>query len=397
MTAVETEPTTPGTRLPRPRGRRLPMLLAAGLFFFAPALAFAAGERAVSIENRKLPDFPSLSRGWDFIPEAEAWAVAHLPLRQYAVRGNVALSEGLFGQPPSYGTKGKPSYPRVIEGRDGWLYFGDDVTEACRPRWSIAETLDRTRRLAEIVRGSGRRFVLTVAPDKTTISPGALPGRFLGQACLNERKRQFWTALEAARPPGYMDLRGPLEQLQRQSGTSAYWRTDSHWNERSCGLYGTRLALTLDPGLLRDTRLVEIGRATRAGDLGTLLGTPREETIDRWRLDRDGVRQARQDNAQMPVSFTVANTSARAPLFQSRTLLIGDSFTRNSLPWVTPYFADLTYLRSDAPAKAGPEYVAEKVARSETVVFEMVERYFVGGHGEMLDEATLTAIERALG
>ncbi|GAA3124050.1 alginate O-acetyltransferase AlgX-related protein [Streptosporangium carneum] len=396
MTAVETEPTPPATRVRRLRGRRLPTLLVAGVFFFGPALAFAAGERAAAIENRKLPDFPALSEGWDFIPKAEAWAVAHLPLRQYAVRGNVALSEGVFGQPPSYNKGGKPTYPRVVEGRDGWLYFGDDVIEACGPRWSVAETLERTRRLAEIVQRSGRRFVLTVAPDKTTVYPDRLPERFLGQACLGERKREFWAALRAARLPGYMDLRGPLERLQRESGEPAYWRTDSHWNERSCGLYGTELARTLDPGLARGTRLVEIEQAVRDGDMGVMLGTPRKETIDQWRLVRDGVKRVKQDDAQMPVSFATANASTGAPLFEPRTLLIGDSFTRNSLPWVTPYFADLTYLRSDASAKAGPEYVAEKVARSETVVFEMVERYFVGGHGEMLDDATLAAIDRAL-
>lgn len=394
MTPLETKPTTP--RIRRPLSRRAPALLAAGLFFFGPALAFAAGDRAVEIENRKLPEFPALSRGWDLIPEAEAWAVAHLPLRQYAVRGNASMSERVFGQPPSYTTGKKPTYPRVFEGLDGWLYFGDDVIEACRPRWTIAETLDRVRRLAGIVQRSGRRFVFTVAPDKTTIHAGRLPERFLGQACLSGRKQEFWAALKAARLPGYVDLRGPLERLQRESGAPAYWRTDSHWNERSSGLYGMELARALHAGLLRDTRLTKIGQTTRYGDLGPLLGTPRGETIDQWRLLREGVSRVRQDDGQLPVSFTTVNASTRAPLFQPRTLLIGDSFTRNSLPWVTPYFANLTFLRSDAPQEAGPDHVAEKVARSETVVFEMVERYFVGGHGEMLDDATLAALDRAL-
>jgi hypothetical protein len=395
MTSTETA-TPAGPRIPRPPRWRSPILIVAGLFFFGPALAFAAGDRATEIENRKLPEFPALSRGWDLIPEAETWAVAHLPLRQYAVRGNASLSQRLFGQAPSYNTGGKPTYPRVIEGRDGWLYFGDDVIEACRPRWSIAETLDRIRRLAEIVRKSGRRFVFTVAPDKTTVSPDRLPERFLGQDCLRKRKQEFWSVLRAARLPGYLDLRGPLERLQRESGQPAYWRTDSHWTERSAGLYGMELARAIRPALVRDTRLVKIEQRVRNGDLGTMLGTPHPETIDQWTLAREGVKEVRRDDDEMPVSFAVAHTSAHAPLYRRKTLLIGDSFTRNSLPWVMPYFADLTYLRSDAPAKAGPEYVAERVARSETVVFEMVERYFTGGHGEMLDDTTLAALDRAL-
>ncbi|WP_344952449.1 alginate O-acetyltransferase AlgX-related protein [Sphaerisporangium flaviroseum] len=396
MSTVRTGPASPRARGRRPTARRAVAPLAAALFFFGPALAFVAGDRAVEIENRRLPEFPALSRGWDVIPDAEAWATAHLSLRRYAVRADAALSELLFGDASSHARTGRPDYPRVVEGRDGWLYFGDDVTEACRPRRPVADTLERLRRLAEIVRGSGRRFLVTVAPDKTTVYPHRLPERFPGQSCLGERKREFWAALRMARLPGYVDLRGPLERTQRDSGAPAYWRTDSHWTERSAGLYGAELARALDPGLSRHTRLVRTGRAVRDGDLGGLLGVPREETVERWRLDRDGVRRLRQDDRELPVSFRTANASGRASLYRPRTLLIGDSFTRNSLPWVLPYFADLTYLRSDAPATVGADQVAWEVARSETVVVEIVERHLVGGRVEMLDDAVLAALERAL-
>lgn len=381
----------------RRRFRRPVAVLAAGLFcFFGPTLAFAVGDRAVELENQRLPEFPELFQGWGFIPQFETWGIAHLPLRQHAVRGNVALSDFLFGQPPSYNNGKKPTYPRVIEGRDGWLYFGDDVAEACRPRGSLTETLDRVRRLAEIVRQSGRKFLFTVAPDKTTVYPDRLPERFLGKDCMNRRKREFWTALAKSDLTGYIDLRTPLQTLQRESRKPAYWRTDSHWNDRSAALYGMRLAEALQPGLTKDSRLAEVGRRARVGDLGPLLGTPREETIDLWSLTRDGVRQVRQDNSRMPLWFTVSNVSEGAPLFKPKTVLIGDSFTRSSVPWITPYFADLTVLRSDTPAKAGPDRAAEQIAASEVVVFEMVERYFLGGHGEMLDDATLVALQKAL-
>lgn len=370
--------------------------VAAALFFCGPALAFALGERAAEIENRRLPAFPALSRGWAVVPEVESWASAHLPLRQHAVRANGVLSELLFKEAPSYATAGATGYPRVIEGSDGWLYFGDDVTEACRPRWSITETLRRVRRLAEIVRGSGRRFLFTVAPDKTTVHPDRLPERFPGQTCLSTRKQEFWTALRAADLPGSINLRDRLERAQRESGTPAYWRTDSHWTEHSAGLYGAELARALQPGLSRDTRLVRTGQAPRNGDLGGLLGIPVEESIDRWRLVRDGVRRVRQDDHDLPVSFRTVHRSDQAPLYRPRTLLIGDSFTRNSLPWVLPYFADLTYLRSDAPARTDLDHLVERVAESETVVFEIVERHLVGGHAEMLDDAVLDALDEAL-
>ncbi|GII60553.1 hypothetical protein Skr01_06380 [Sphaerisporangium krabiense] len=376
------------------RRRRRVAALAAFVFFFGPAVAFAAGDRAGEIENRQLAAFPALSRR--FAAGFEAWAVDHLPLRGEAVRAHALLSEGLFGEQPSYATAGPRAYPRVIEGRDGWLYFGDDVAEACRPAGTTAGILDRVRRLGEIVRRSGRRFVFTVAPDKTTVSPDKLPDRFLGEGCLRGRKKEFWAALDAARPPGYLDLRAPLLRLQRDTGEPAYFRTDSHWSERSAALYGEELARVLRPGLSEDTRLTFLGRSPREGDLGRLLGAPRQEDAARWRLDRDGVRRVAQDDRDAPLAFRVTNASARAALFRPRTLLIGDSFTRESTPWITPYFADLTVLRSDAPARAGPERVAGYVRDAEVVVFEMVERYWAGGHGETLTDETLAAVEKAL-
>lgn len=396
MTSSNSTRPVENTGVRRPRARRAAAVLAAGLLFFGPVVAFATGERAVELENRKLPDFPDLTEGWAVIPKLESWANAHLPLRQHAVSGNAALSHLLFEQPPTYHSGGPPTYPRVIEGRDGWLYFGDDVAEGCRPKWSIDETLDRVHRLARIVRQSGRKFVFTVAPDKTTIHPERLPERFLGKGCMERRKREFWAALERADPEGYVDLRSALLTMRNETGKPVYWRTDSHWNDRSAALYGTLLAEAVQPGLTEGTTLTRAGSQARTGDLGPLMGVPREEIIELWSLKRDGVRQVSRDDSGTPLWFGVSNTSRKAPLFKPKTVLIGDSFTRNSAPWVTPYFADLTVMRSDAPARAGTGQVAERIAASDVVIFEMVERYFVGGHGEMLDDATLLAVEQAL-
>ncbi|MEV6986196.1 hypothetical protein AB0M95_33725 [Sphaerisporangium sp. NPDC051017] len=198
-------------------------------------------------------------------------------------------------------------------------------------------------------------------------------------------------------PPAARARRGaPLEQLQRATGEPAYFRTDSHWNERAAALYGTELARALQPDLSRGTRHVPLGPYVREGDLGRLLGASRSETVARWGLVRDGVRELGRDDRDAPVAVRVANTTSGAALFRPDTLLIGDSFTRESLPWITPYFAGLTVLRSDAPANAGPARVAEYVRDSEVVVFEMVERYWAGGHGEMLTDATLATLEKAL-
>ncbi|SDL51205.1 SGNH hydrolase-like domain-containing protein, acetyltransferase AlgX [Nonomuraea maritima] len=389
--------TTTHTAKPRMNRRKQITVAAAGvLFFFTPAAAHVLGERAVELENRPLPAFPDVSKGWETIPRLEAWGTARLPLRDDAIRGHVSLSRFMFSESPAYNTGAEPTYPRVIEGEDGWLYFGDDVLEACRPRWSVEETLARVERLARIVRASGRQFVFTIAPDKTTIYPDKLPQRFLGQSCLKSRKTEFWRALQSASLEGYIDLRRPLLNLQASMRQPIYWRTDSHWNHRAAALYGATIASHLQTDLLNETVLKHVGQEPRAGDLGPLMASPRQETADMWTLTRHGVSERSQDTHAAPLWIRTKNSSTKAPLFKPRTVLIGDSFTRNSLTWTTPYFADLTVLRSDSPARVGPGQTAELIKSADVVVFEMVERYWVGGHGEMLDETTLSALERHL-
>src|SRR5215207_11130846 len=157
---------TAGGRAPRGRGRsprltRRPVtLLLALVFFFGPLAAFALGARPEKIENRPLTELPSASDGWSFFPDFTAWATDHLPLRGDAVRGNAALSEAVFGEPPVYGRPddgGEPAgipsgdqtgeqdtgapenFPRVIAGKDGWLYFGDDMSNPCQPERTVPE------------------------------------------------------------------------------------------------------------------------------------------------------------------------------------------------------------------------------------------------------------------
>src|ERR1700722_12363886 len=144
----------------RQRPRIPPLALAAALlFFFGPAIAFTFGDRAAPIENRPLAGVPSLDSGWQAIPGFNAWAIDHLPLRSQAVRADTDLSETVFGEPPSSGNHAasgigsaaagnaspnsagagasNPDAPRVIQGKDDWLYLADDFKNACDPKFSL--------------------------------------------------------------------------------------------------------------------------------------------------------------------------------------------------------------------------------------------------------------------
>ena len=74
-------------------------------------------------------------------------------------------------------------YPRVIAGRRGLAVLRQDVENLCRPTRAVSEVMERLDRLAAAVEASGRRFVLVVAPDKSSVYPRALPDTYLGEDC----------------------------------------------------------------------------------------------------------------------------------------------------------------------------------------------------------------------
>ena len=395
--------------------RRLPALLAALLFFFGPLGAFVLGARPEAFENRALAELPAPSDGWSFFPDFTTWAVDHLPLRQQAVEAYAAGSETVFGEPPSYGTTdqgplgGAPGgertdseateFPQVIQGEDGWLYLGADVSNMCDPTRDIDETFDRLDRLARAVEDSGRRFVLTIAPDKSTIYPDNLPDTYLGEECASERRDAFWEVLRSSPPDWYVDLREPLEEQQEESGP-IYRPTDTHWAPRGAAVFAYELARALDPTLLMGTRLRETGDTSRTGDLGTLLGAPVEDEYPDYAVERTGVTPVGRDSLLLPelpydAAYTVTNRSAGAPLFAPRTLLLGDSFTNSSRGALGAWFAELALLHNEVAAE-DPQIAADAMADADVIVYEIVERSLGSGRAALLDDAALDAIEATL-
>jgi len=430
-TDTETGVEAPGQPAARRRGRvvrvrvRRPVaMLLALAFFFGPAGAYLAGQRPEEIENRRLKPMPSPADGWRFFPDFAAWAIDHLPLRTQAVRANSALSERVFHEPPAYGEgagdtgagpvggglpgigrAGSPStgppgsarYPSVIQGQDGWLYYGGDAANPCLPARSVDDTLARLRRLAHAVRASGRRFLLVIPPDKSTVVPQHLPATFLGKSCMTARKNEFWAKLRAAPPPGYVELRGPIEAVQRAAGQPAYRQTDTHWADQAGILYARALADALRPGLWKGTQVRPNGTTTRTGDLGVLIGRPHQDSYPSFSMVRPGVRPRYAEVPVMPFAtpVTLTATTTGAPLFGPRTLLLGDSFSNSSRRWVPQLFANLTLVHNEA-AGARPRLGAQAIASSAVVVYEIVERTISSGRGTLIDDKALRVIEATL-
>ena len=392
---------------PRPRGRRWLVLLVGLVFLFTPAAAYGFGVRATEIENRRLTQFPSVSAGWDFFPQLSAWATDHLPLRDRAVAANTRLSESVFGEPPQYGGPAEGGgagpvapapgetdveervFPRVLQGKDGWLFLGADVSGACEPLLPLDETMAGLDRFGELVRAAGKQYVFTVAPDKSTMNPDKMPDSYVGEDCAPEAKEAFWDRIESDPPVGYVDLKQELARVQEEDGENLWRPSDTHWAQRGGLVYAQELAEALDPALWRTSELVPTGPIELQADLAAQLGTPRKDTVPGWRLQREGVTVTEER------ATTLAATTTGAPLHTPSTLILGDSFTQSSLSLLSPLFASARIVQP-ATATDDPPALVQAVLTSDTVVLEIVERSVVAGDVPIIDEDFLALLEQAL-
>ena len=392
---------------PRPRSRRWLVLLIGLVFLFTPAVAYVSGVRATEIENRRLTAFPSVSAGWEFFPQLSAWATDHLPLRDRAVAANTELSEAVFGEPPQYGGPAEGGgagpvapapgdteveervFPRVLQGQDGWLFLGADVSGPCEPLLPLDETIAGLNRFAEIVRAAGKTYVFTVAPDKSTMNPDKMPETYVGDDCAPEAKKAFWERMEADPPVGYVDLKAELERVQEEDGVNLWRPSDTHWAQRGALVYAQELADALDPALWRTSRITPTGPVELQADLAAQLGTPRKDTVPGWRLEREGVTVTDER------ATTLAATTTGAPLYTPSTLVLGDSFTQSSLSLLSPLFASARIVQP-ATATDDPPALVSAVQSSDTIVLEIVERSVVAGDVPIIDEDFLASLEQAL-
>ena len=348
--------------------RRVVALLALA-FFFAPLALRAAGMTAREFENRPMATLPKLAQGWDAMTQGKRFLVDRLPLREQAVRADAWISTNVFDTDPAAGRAGvqgpaglpakppaepaaaapAPAGDKPVAGKAGWLFLEGEFTRACAPFIAWPEAMARWQRMVSIIRRSGRRVALVVAPDKSAIHPEYLPASFAQRSCLGPGHRAAWEAIEGASDPAVLGLRRAMLAAKRPGTRGPYFRKDTHWNTMG-GTIAVRELLEHVGGGVRvaDAEIVR-GRTEYSGDLANLSGTPQVDTAPRWTIERP----------------------AGAPRVPGRTLFLYDSFG------VAMQDALVGYLDDPAPLEwynSSPAAIIEAVRRADTVVLETVER-----------------------
>lgn len=378
-------------------------------FFFVPAAAWVSGKRAKPFENRPLAGLPSLSRGFGLFDGLNQWSIDHLPLRADAVRLRSRVYSDVFDQLPpqtlaagpvgigstgalgglvAKANEGLPRDRQAVPGKDGWLFYGQEFVNACRPQAPIATVVAGLRRFSDIIRRSGRRLVIVIPPDKDWMEPQQLPDDLPERACAARAHAARLAALRAARIPGWIDVEALLRRRQQQLGRPIYLPRDTHWTQEGSLVYARTVVDALSPGLWGTARVVPDGQATYVPDTARQVGDTTRASEPAFRVERPGVPPPLVGRVMKlpPYWFFTRSTveGAGDQVIRDPTAVYGDSYDFRALPKLQPFFARLTHIPElIAPYLAGQlpqgrRRAIEQIRRARVVVLEQAERIFWG-------------------
>ncbi|EHR53124.1 hypothetical protein SacmaDRAFT_4953 [Saccharomonospora marina XMU15] len=405
---------------PRHGGRQLTALICALIFFATPSLMWLGGARPAEIENHPLAGFPSIASGWSFFTDLPTWATDQLVFRAGAVTAADAISRTFFGEPAPFDQGGtgnpgplpgspqsppagqvpgqdtphtEPGYRRVIEGGDGWLYYGFDVDGKCEPQRPMEQTFAHIDRLREAVESSGRKFVFVIAPDKTTMAPQHLPDSYAGKQCSRLASQRFWRL--AGSRDYVVDIRDELAAQAQLLGRPVYFRNDTHWTDEGAIVLTRAIAEAVQPGVTKAWRAAGVGWVTGTADLPRMLGRSEKKSTLRYELRPDG----QTDRTTEPLlDLERPQHHTASPIEQtvnSRTLVFGDSFALASSRYLPAGFSDLTIL--GYPSMADYERTVLKAfTDAEVVVVQAVERSVAASTLPFIDEGFLQQARQAM-
>lgn len=403
---------------PRHARRQLTALICALVFFTSPTVMWLFGMRPTELENHELASFPNPLSGWGFLTGMDVWATDNLVFRADAIQaadwvsrtffgesapfdqGNTTPSGPLPGSPEEPPRPGAPAeedpdtagYRRVIEGKDGWLFLGQDVIGKCQPEQPVDTTVQRLAELRSAVEASGRKFMLVAVPDKTTMNPEFLPDRYPGQSCVRSATPQLWR--ELVRVAKAIDMRPPLYAASELLDRPIYHPLDSHWTSEGALEMVRQLAERIEPGVSEDWRIDRQGTHTAPADLPPLIGRDGDNKATSYRLLPDGRtdRTGRSVDPREPVHRTSEPLDG---MVDRSTVVLGDSFMLPTSAFLPAAFSDITQVfYSTIAGDAG--LVVDAMADNEVVVVEIVERNVARGHVELFDPAFIELVRQEL-
>lgn len=404
---------------PRHTSQRVARVCAA-IFFVVPVLSLLVLGPPPAIENHAVVSFPGLTKGWGFFSGLAPWAVDNLPFRKDAIDAADGISRHLFGEPAPLGqgvgdvgplpaqtatpttTPSSPSgpadqagdgYPVVVQGTDGWLYFGFDMQARCAPAQPLTTTVANLDRLRDVIQRSGRQFVLVVGPDKSSAQPQHLPATYAGKSCAGPVDQQFWHLMDT--DVGIVDVRPDLAAAWR-SGQEIYFPQDSHWTFTGGLIMARDLAERIQPGITKTWHVTRGPRLSGAADLPPLIARTGTDSSYSYHLAPNGTQNLDRPVAVDNAAPVVLHTDDPGPgMLTATTTMINDSFAEYASPLLAASFANLTMV-SQGLVESDPAAEVNRMVDSQVVVVEIVERNLVAGQTPIATPGFVDSVAAAL-
>ena len=336
----------------------LPILMA-GVFLLLcliPSVGMLLSGPSPLLSNEVAPRTPSLtvsdgSLNENVLNEVTDYVGTRFALRPALVSARSFLFEKLLKS---------SAEEQVLLGRGVELFYSSTLDDYCGVSLSEDELKTVCGEIAAIrdaVEANGGRFVFTVAPNKNTLIPEAMPGRFPA-AHENANLERLVPLLEEA-GICYVNLREVLD-----GDPTLYYKTDSHWTARGAALAADALlrALGRDSGYAEGPFREE---GMHVGDLYQMLypvGKGRETEL----VYAPGLRYETESDPRGGNAVTIRTSSADG---QGSLYCRRDSFGIALYPYLADAFSEAEFSRS---ADYSPEAFADLSA--DVVLLEIVER-----------------------
>jgi hypothetical protein len=376
------DPLAPETPVP-PRTAAAPRWLrncAAAIalgFLMLPPLLALAGVSGGPLERERTASAPRLSDGWKAFDELADYVTQKLPFRAEGVDANTWIANNVWGRRPDYGTSapgkalpfesvqaaGGGGYnqtggaangnPVVSIGRNGWYFLQGEFDTLCHPAVGIQTAVERWTSFVDTIRKSGRKVVLVVVPEKSTVYPEQVRPGAPNWDCARAHKRQLWRALDAQKDPDIIPLLDPLLQRKRQDPSKLlYLPLNTHWNFATATLVPQAALRRLGGPVQMRPQDLRTTRIHYDSDIGAFAGKPHA--------------------GEMGPSVDVKRP-AGAPTRRERVLFLHDSFgdpSVKTLPEYAPHIVLAQWVQNS------PDQIARLIRAADTVIVETVERDF---------------------
>ena len=365
------------------------------LLFFGPVLAYASGRRGAPVENRPATDFSELSVSWDGFSTLSKFIGDRIPLRSRAIKSDGWIDQHVFQEDPAFGGG---AVPRVIHGEEGVLFLADDFDIPCNSEITPNETVDNLSQFAHLIEDSGRKITMTFAPNKSTLHQDLLPSSASSRECWRTFTNAFYLALSVSNMPGYVDLINPLEKEITDTREYLFYRQDSHWDTAGIAVAMQQIVQQIEPGLWDPAQLSFKGTEIYYGDLLGLEGFSSTDEAPNFAIERPEIVPGPTTDFRPTDNIVVhrryTNTGPVDQLIQRKTLLLTDSFGVVALPFIIPFFADLTVMHFDLDT---PESYIPLIQYADRVWIFEAER-LASVHGKFIEgnPIFLEALSQAL-